>query len=150
MFIWALPQSILTAGRSVTVMTYKSEGSMLIAYLRKLGLPYEISNDNELEEDFRAKAAELIKIEDIPILSKTNFIYTAQEKGVSSPSYATKLAQSLKNLKERKLVGVDINNILLTIKKDLWIKAANCNKRHDEGEDETPKKNSKPGVFAKG
>ena len=39
MFIWALPQSILTAGRSVTVMTYKSEGSMPSAYLRKLGLP---------------------------------------------------------------------------------------------------------------
>ena len=31
---------------SVTVMTYKSEGSMLLAYLRKLGLPYEVSNDN--------------------------------------------------------------------------------------------------------
>ena len=40
MFIWALPQLILTAGRSVTVMTYKSEGSMLLAYLSKLGLPF--------------------------------------------------------------------------------------------------------------
>jgi len=69
---------------------------------------------------------------------------------MSSPSYATKVAQSLKNLKERKLVGVDIDNILLTSKKDAWIKAANDNKRHDEDEGETPKKNSKPGVFAKG
>jgi len=69
---------------------------------------------------------------------------------MSSPSYATKVAQSLKNLKERKLVGVDINNILLTSKKDAWIKAANDNKRHDEDEDEAPKYNTKPGVFAKG
>jgi hypothetical protein len=150
MFIWALPRSILTAGRSVTVMTYKSEGSMLLAYLRKLGLPYEVSNDNQLEEDFRAKAAKLITIEDIPALSKTNFSHTGQEKGMSSPSYAAKVAQSLKNLKERKLVGVDINNILLTSKKDAWIKAANDNKLHDEDEDDTQTKNLKPGVFAKG
>ena len=149
MFIWALPQSILTAGRSVTVMTYKSEGSMLLAYLRKLGLPYEVSNDNDLEEGFRAKAAELITIEDIPALSKTNFSYTGQVKGMSSSSYSTKIARSLKNLKERKLVGVDVNNILITCKKDAWIKAANDNNRDTEDEDETPKKNVKPGVFAK-
>ena len=149
MFIWALPQSILTAGRSVTVMTYKSEGSMLLAYLRKLELPYEVSNDNELEEDFRAKAAALITIEGIPALSKTNFSYTAQVKGMSLPSYATKIARSLKNLRERKLVGVDINNILLTSMKDAWIKAANDNNPDTEDEDEIPKKNIKPGVFTK-
>ena len=150
MFIWALPQSILNAGRSVTVMTYKSEGSMLLAYLRKLGLPFEVSNDNQLEENFRARAAELITIEGIPALSKTNFSYTAQVKGMSSPSYATKIARSLKNLRERKLVGVDINNILLTSKKDAWNKAANDNNPNTADEDETPKKNSKPSVFAKG
>ena len=149
MFIWALPQSILTAGRSVTVMTYKSEGSMLLAYLRKLGLPYEVSNDNDLEEDFRAKAAKLVTVEDIPALSKTNFSFTGQVKGMASSSYANKIARSLKNLKERKLVGVDINNILLTSVKDAWIKAANDNNRDTEDEDETPKKNIKPGVFAK-
>ena len=150
MFIWALPQSILTAGRSVTVMTYKSEGSMLLAYLRKLGLPYAISNDNSSEEDFREKATKLITIEDIPALSKTNFSHTGQVKGMSSSSYAAKVARSLKNLKERKLVGIDINNILLTSMKDAWIKAANDNNRDAKDGDETPKKNSKPGVFAKG
>ena len=55
MFIWALPQCILSAGNSVTVMTYKAEGSMLLSYLRKLGLSFEVSNDNHLEEDFRAR-----------------------------------------------------------------------------------------------
>ena len=150
MFIWALPQSILTSGISVTVMTYKSEGSMLLAYLRKLGLPYAVSNDNSSEEDFREKAAKLITIEDIPALSKTNFSHTGQVKGMSSSSYAAKVARSLKNLKERKLVGIDINNILLTSMKDAWIKAANDNNRDAKDRDETPKKNSKPGVFAKG
>ena len=122
MFIWALPQCILTAGKSVTVMTYKAEGSMLWLTFVNLGLPFEVSNDNHLEEDFRAKAAELITIEDIPALSKTNLSYSGQEKGMSSSSYYSKVARSLKNLKERKLVGVDINNILITSKKDAWIK----------------------------
>ena len=136
MFIWALPECILSAGNSVTVMTYKAEGSMLLAYLDKLGLLFEVSNDNHLEEDFRAKAAELITIEDIGALSKLKLTYSGQEKGISSSSYYSKVARSLKNLKERKLVGVDINSILITSKKDAWLKASNDNQ-------------PKPGVFAK-
>ena len=85
---------------------------MLLAYLRKLGLPYQISNDNELEEDFRAQAAKLITIESISALSDNNFNFTGQTQGVSSPLYATKVAQSLKNLKERKLRGVDLTKVL--------------------------------------
>jgi hypothetical protein len=136
MFIWALPECILSAGNSVTVMTYKAEGSMLLAYLDKLGLPFEVSNDNHPEEDFRAKAAELITIEDIGALSKLKLTHSGQEKGMSSSSYYSKVSRSLKNLKERKLVGVDINSILITSKKDAWLKASNDNQ-------------PKPGVFAK-
>jgi len=136
MFIWALPQCILSAGNSVTVMTYKSEGSMLLSYLRKLGLSYEVSNDNHLEEDFRTKAAELTTIEDIGALSKLKLTYSGQEKGISSSSYYSKVSRSLKNLKERKLVGVGINNVLITCKKDAWLKASNDNQ-------------PKPGAFAK-
>ena len=136
MFIWALPQCILSAGNSVTVMTYKAEGSMLLSYLRKLGLSFEVSNDNDMEEDFRTKAAELITIEDIGALSKLKLTYSGQEKGISSSSYYSKVSRSLKNLKERTLVGVDINNILITCKKDAWLKASNDNQ-------------PKPGVFAK-
>ena len=55
---------------------------------------------------------------------------------MSSSSYYSKVARSLKNLKERKLVGVDINSILVTSKKDAWLKASNDNQ-------------PKPGVFAK-
>jgi hypothetical protein len=97
---------------------------MLLAYLRKLGLPYEISNDNELEEDFRAQAAKLITIESISALSDNNFNFTGQTQGVLSPLYATKVAQSLKNLKERKLRGVDLTKVLLTCRKDACFKAA--------------------------
>ena len=132
MFIWALPHSILTAGGSLTIMTYKSEGSMLIAYLDKLGLPYQVSNDNFLEEDFRRKAAELVTVEGIASLSKTPLTFTAQTKGSNLSSYCSKLALSLKNLKERRLKGIKQDNILLTCKKDVWLKASNDNEKGDQ------------------
>ena len=78
----------------------------------------------------------MITIEDIGALSKLKLTYSGQEKGMSSSSYYSKVSRSLKNLKERKLVGVDINNILITSKKDAWLKASNDNQ-------------PKPGVFAK-
>ena len=78
----------------------------------------------------------MITIEDIPALSKLKLTYSGQEKGMSSSSYYSKVSRSLKNLKERKLVGVDINSILITSKKDAWLKASNDNQ-------------PKPGIFAK-
>ena len=117
-------------------MTYKAEGSMLLSYLRKLELSFEVCNDKHLEEDFRTKAAKLITIEDIGALSKLKLTCSGQEKGISSSSYYSKVSRSLKNLKERKLIGVDINNILITCKKDAWLKASNDNQ-------------PKPCVFAK-
>ena len=148
MFIWALPERILSAGNSVTVMTYKAEGSMLLSYLRKLDLPFEVCNDNLLEEEFRAKASELIVIEDIPALSKMKLTFSGQQKGMSSSPYYSKVSRSLKNLKERKLVGVDINKILLTCNKDAWLKANNDNQPKPESK-ENKKTKFKPGVFAK-
>ena len=78
----------------------------------------------------------MITIEDIGALSKLKLTYSGQEKGISSSSYYSKVSRSLKNLKERKLVGVDIYDILITCKKDARRKASNDNQ-------------SKPGVFAK-
>lgn len=148
MFIWALPERILSAGNSVTVMTYKAEGSMLLSYPRKLDLPFEVCNDNLLEEEFRAKASELIVIEDIPAFSKMKLTFSGQQKGMSSAPYYSKVSRSLKKLKERKLVGVDINKMLLTCNKDAWLKASNDNQPKPESK-ENKKTKFKPGVFAK-
>ena len=127
MFIWALPQEMLQAGLSLTVLTYKSEGSLFVAYLRKLGLPFELETNESMDEKFKEKAAQLIAIEDIPALSKLTFTHTAQQSGSKSARYCKKVSGSLKNLRGRKLKGVDVENILITCKKDAWIKATNDN-----------------------
>ena len=136
MFIWALPSTILQAGRSLTVLTYKSEGSMFLSYLRKLQLPYIVEKDENLEAEFLLKAASLITVEDIPALSKHKLSYTGQQKGQRLAKYVSSLNNALKNLKARKLRSVDVENILITCKKDAWVEASNDNK-------------TKAGVFAK-
>jgi len=136
MFIWALPSTILQAGRSLTVLTYKSKGSMFLSYLRKLQLPYEVEEDEDLEAMFLEKAASLITVEDIPALSKHKLSYTGQQKGQRLAKYVSSLNNALKNLRARKLKGVDVKNILITCKKDAWKAADNDNE-------------TKPGIFAK-
>ena len=128
MFIWALPQSILQAGLSLTVLTYKAEGSLFVAYLRKLEMPFQLETDVLMDEQFRKKAAELITVEDIPALSRLKLTHTGQQSGSKSASYCKKVSVSLKNLRDRKLKGVNIKDILVTCMKEAWLKPANDNK----------------------
>ena len=128
MFIWALPEVILKAGLSLTILTYKAEGSLFVAYLRKLGLSFQLENDASIDNLFREKAAELIAIKDIQALKDEKFSHNAQQKGCKSTSYCRKVSGSLKNLRGRKLKGVDVKDILITSMKDAWLKPANDNK----------------------
>ena len=128
MFIWALPQSILQSGLSLTVLTYKAEGSLFVAYLRKLGLPFELETNASMDRKFKEDASKLVTIGDIPALSKPKFSHTAQQEGCKSASYCNKVSGSLKNLRGRQLKDVDIKDILITCMKDAWLKPVNDNK----------------------
>ena len=127
MFIWALPQIILQASLSLTVLTYKAEGSLFVAYLRKLGLPFELETDASMGRQFKEKAAELVTIKDIQALKNEKFSHNAQQEGCKSASYCKKVSGSLKNLRGRKLKGVNAKDILITCMKDAWLKPANDN-----------------------
>ena len=133
MFIWAMPSKLLQSGKSVTIMTFKAEGSMLTSYLNKLSIPFIVKRDKQKEEAFREQAAELINLQDIPNISKLKLSHSGQQHGVRSREYCSKLSGSLKNLRGRQLKGLDLSNVLLTCKKDAWVK-----------------ENGKAGVFAQG
>ena len=83
LFIWAMPKELLTTGRTKTILTYKSEGAVLSSYLKKLDVPVEVANDNQCEEAFRKKAAELITIKDIPALSSLSLSHLGHMAGKS-------------------------------------------------------------------
>ena len=77
-----------------------------------------------------------ITINYIQALSKHKLSYTGQQKGQRLPKYVSTLNNALKNLRERKLKGVVVEDILITCIKDAWKEAANDNQ-------------PKPGVFAR-
>jgi hypothetical protein len=122
MFVWAMPSKLLTSGKSVTIMTFKAEGSLLVSYMNKLSLPHIIERDKHKEYAFREQAADLINLEDIPSISKLKLSHTGQQEGMGSAVYCSKLSGGLKNLRARQLRGLDLSNVLLTCKKDAWFK----------------------------
>ena len=123
MFIWDMPRKLLTAGKSVTIMTYKSEGSVLTQYLDKLSVPNIIKSCQQKEDTFRRQALDLITLKDMGDISKLNLSHTGQSKGMRSPDYCSKINNALRNLKSRELKEVELSNVLLTCKKEGWIKA---------------------------
>ena len=138
-FIWVMPSELLTHNLSITIYTYLAEGSMLVAYLDKLGIDYTIDKDQKLDREFRKNAKDQIKIVDIPGLSKVKFSASAQ----SNMTKKTKdsVALTLKKLRERHpdLKGVPGSDILVTSLQDNWL--------------ERPKRkqlNSKPKGFSVG
>ena len=141
-FLRVMPRCLLEVGLSFTVMTYKAEGSMFVAYLRKLGIPFIVDCNDELEKEFRLQASNLITVEDISSISKSsdpeiNLSFRGQTKSMKNKKACATITHSLKNLRGRKLNGIAASQILLTCMKDAWKKkAANDNEY-------------KPGVFAK-
>ena len=66
-----MPRDLLVAGRTSTIITYKSEGSLFSSYLCKV----KVANDNFKEGSFRQAARELIDVQDIPAISKMKLSY---------------------------------------------------------------------------
>ena len=120
-----MPKELPTAGRATTILTYKSEGSVLLSYLKMLNVSVEVANDNQCEDAFRRKAAELITIKDIPALPRLSLSYKGQLAGMSNSKYCRTIVNALKNLRGRQLKDVPADNILITCAKDGWYKKGN-------------------------
>ena len=95
------------------------------SYLKKLAVPVEVANDNQREEAFRKKAAELITIKDIPALSRLKLSHSRQLAGMSNSNYRRTVVNALKNLRGRQLKDVPAENILITCAKEGWYKKGN-------------------------
>ena len=121
-FMWVLPEELLRAGRSITIYTYLADGSMLLAYLRKLNIAYLHDTDADAEQAIRDKAKELITIETIPVLEGQAFSYSGQTKSKGKAAREKKVGNALKKLRENKLRNVSMENVLVTCAKGNWFK----------------------------
>lgn len=118
-FLWVLPASLLRCGRSLTVYTYMAEGSLMLAYLKKLGIAFHHERYAH-EAAFRASARQLVDIRSIPALERLSFSYTGQTETKGQAWREKLVSTGLKNLKQRSLMGVDLNEVIITCAKQNW------------------------------
>ena len=135
-FMWALPRELLSSGRSFTVYTYMAEGSMFLAYLKKLGIPWHHDRDPEVDAAFRLRAQQLIEVRRIERLGRTNLSFTGQ---TNNPALAKQVSSALRGLRRGPLRDVPLGDVLVTCKKDKWF---------DKGEDDPEKRRAGP--YARG
>lgn len=129
LFIWVLPTELLTLCQSMTILTYKSEGSLLLPFLEKSGIKTVVHTDSALEEEFRLKAKKLITLESISGLERFNFSYTGQIKLSGNKKAERRVGKKLGNFRERVIQNIELQNILITCSKNQWISGEGKKKR---------------------
>lgn len=103
-------------------MTFMFEGSLLRAYLEKIGIKYELKRNKKAELCFRKQANELINIKTIPSLEKLSLCHSGQAQGLKIIKYQKSFNNGLRNLRQRKLANIPNGDILITTRKDIWFK----------------------------
>ncbi|KUJ79947.1 hypothetical protein AVO44_07180 [Ruegeria profundi] len=142
-----MPEGLLKAGNSLTVYTYKAEGSIMFAYLKRLGLdPVHDTGSPEIEQRFVRQARELITVKDIRTLRGINLSYTSQTK-TNSKKLDELVPKALSGLRRNRMSEVWLPDILITTPKSKWYRKGKDPKIGECGELLTP---FKPGPYASG
>lgn len=119
-FVVPIPIELLTAGNSVTVMTFQAQGSVLSAYLDRLNIPYTVDRDRMAEWKLKADIRRLVTLYDIPALKNESFSFSAQTTNIKHAGYFKRVAQALKNIRSRKMNGVALDRIMVGCAKQNW------------------------------
>lgn len=141
MFIVPIPVELLTAGNSVTVMTFMSEGSVLSTFLDRLEVPYVINRDIQQEAKLRREIRRWVKLKDIPALSDVSLSYTGQTTSQGRHRYTSKVATALQNIRQRQIQSVPLSSVIVGCAKDNWYRKLRSD--HDETRPDGFSKNSR-------
>ena len=120
MLMKVLPRKLFTAGKTLTVLTFLSDGSYFPYYLKKMGIRYVVDSLPALTEGFKEQMMNLLDPVQIPGYKSGHFGYAKQSNGLTKEDYCNQISTSLKNLASRFLKGVDRNYVILTCIKDGW------------------------------
>ena len=122
LFIWVLPTELLTLSHSMTILTFMSQGSLLLPFLEKFGIEIEIEQSIRQEEQFRRQAKELITVKTLLGLERFNFTHTGQTKSEGKRATEKQVASALKALRYGELKDVDLKDVIITCTKSQWQK----------------------------
>ncbi|SEJ44494.1 hypothetical protein SAMN05421762_1551 [Pseudooceanicola nitratireducens] len=121
-FAVATPNQVLLAGRSLTVMTFLSEGTYIRAYLDMLAQSHPKAAFTVIEEtpiDWRMQARELVAVEELALPKHVSLSFSRQTRR-STDTTCKSIGSALKNLLYRRWKGVERTNIILTCARDKW------------------------------
>ena len=117
-YVTVVPVELFTSNRSCTVMTYLAEGSLMAMYLTKLGVPYEISTNNNIDRSAREQARDRLNISYLDLgLTKAQGY---KRQGNWGGKLKATIANKLMNTRGRHMKGISPENIIITCRKDLW------------------------------
>lgn len=123
-FLWCLPPELVTSGRTITIYSYLAKGALMLAYLRRLGIEFSHIRDPAAERQFRERAKKLITIKTIRSLEALSFSYTGQtlkkESKEERSKRAKRVAKALMNIRQRELVDVPLESVMITCAKENW------------------------------
>lgn len=126
--MWAMPEELLKSGLSIRVYTYRAEGSLLAAYLRRLKIPARHDYSVSADEVFRRQAKRLIEVKTIPSVDRSvnprapefRWSMTGQDRTRRQGDLLKRVSSALRNLRRYDLKDVPVQNIMLTCPKALW------------------------------
>lgn len=103
LFLIATPPEVLLAGRSLTIMTFKSEGSYLLRYLQKIAKVYPKARPHVIKlhsPEFIRRATEMVTAEFMPVKDVGPLGFEGQEK--MTKVQQKRMGQAIKNYRQRK------------------------------------------------
>jgi hypothetical protein len=118
--IQTLPVYLFTHPLSVAVLTFMPEGSLFTQFLNKSVIPYKVLKGTNATGVFKRNARKNLTIDTIAVLEDLAFSFSKQEKYAATSKEVTKVTVALKNLKQRKLVGISLEDIMITCAKSNW------------------------------
>jgi hypothetical protein len=120
LFILAIPVELISAGSRLEIMTYLSKGSLIRAYLEKIGASYEIDKlPEDVERSWRENIRDHITIESFPKPDGVSFSHSGQTERTNDQAGA-RVAKTIDNLFNRSWKGVKTRNTMITCAFENW------------------------------
>lgn len=121
-FAVATPNQVLLSGRSLTVMTYLSEGTYIHAYLKMLSKSQPKAAFTVIQEtpsEWLEQVRELVTVEDLALPKHLKLSFSKQTRR-SKDATCKAIGGALKNLLYRRWKRVKRTDILITCARDKW------------------------------
>ena len=115
-----IPTSLFTHANGVMVLTFLSEGSLFLKFLRSHEIEYEVLKSTACNRKFIQEAKCNLKIHAMMSLKNVSFAYSKQTSYLAKSQEVKSVRSALKNLRQRGLANVDLSKVIITCAKSNW------------------------------